>query len=114
MTTATNPSPPPPTLPPPQTFDIVPALSTLLARLLPPHASDPSSPTIAPLDPKDLAPEINTLKFKIQKARQAIAALPDVERSVEEQEGEIEGLVRRVGEMRGVLRGLGERDEKGG
>lgn len=33
---------------------------------------------------------------------------------MEEQEGEIEGLVRRVGEMRGVLRGLGERDEKGG
>jgi len=39
--------------------------------------------------------------------RAAIAELPDGERSVEEQEREIRGLVARVGALRGVLVGLG-------
>ncbi|KAI9878250.1 MAG: hypothetical protein M1830_001473 [Pleopsidium flavum] len=108
-TTTTTNSPPPP-LPPPQTFDILPTLTHILTLLLPTNTNNPSSPpTNNPtVDPKDLIPELNALKLKIEKARQAIAGLPDVERSVEEQEGEIEELVRRVEGGRGVLRALGE------
>ena len=47
------------------------------------------------------------MRIKIQKARAVVAALPDMERLVEEQEVEMRELEGEVVRLRGVLRGLG-------
>lgn len=48
------------------------------------------------------------MKIKIQKARAAVEGLPDVERTVEEQEDEILELEREVERLKGAVRRLGE------
>ncbi len=120
---------------PPSTFDIIPPLHTLLTRLLLPPATNASHTTqpqsgIAPaalspapanspfvqsqitstsyLFPKDLSIAASAVKIKIQKARVAVAGLPDVERTTEAQESEIGELEEEVEKLRGVLKELGE------
>lgn len=71
-------------------------------------------PSIAePLDPKDLPQAAVPIKLKIQKAKAAVSTLPDVERSIEEQEDEIQELQKRIGRLRGVLGELGRRASEG-
>ena len=119
-------------LPPPQTFDILPALHELLARIdhinTTTHLSstDPSADAadigaqytdVQPLDPKDLPSEVLALKAKIRRALKELEKLPDMGRSVEEQREEVvelegrirrqRGMVRQVGEMMKAERGLG-------
>ncbi|KAG9780455.1 hypothetical protein KCU88_g3769, partial [Aureobasidium melanogenum] len=53
--------------------------------------------TDTPLDLKDLPAQIYPIKQKLVKARAAVTALPDIERTVEEQEEEIRDLERTVG-----------------
>lgn len=60
-----------------------------------------------PLDTKDLPSHIYPIKQRLAKARAAVSSLPDVERTVEEQEREIAKLERVVIALRGRLELLG-------
>jgi hypothetical protein len=120
-TPASTPLPPlPPPLPSPSAFDTLPPLHTLLTRLLtttaqpadpnPTHTVDPEAAN--QLDIQGLPTEASKLKIKLQKARLAVMALPDVGRSVEEQEEEIAELEERVKGLREVLNGLKKGDAR--
>ncbi|KAJ4365660.1 hypothetical protein N0V83_008280 [Neocucurbitaria cava] len=108
------PAPSTPGLPPPSTFDILPDLHTLLKRLLetpsqPPAATpSPAQPsTDGPLDIQHVASAANDIRLKIQKARRAVLALPDIDRTCEDQEDEIEHLEARIARLKASLRELG-------
>lgn len=103
-----SPSPSPSlTLPPPQTFDIIPPLHGLLSRLL--VAATEYTTTSTPLSAKDLGSEASAIKIKIQKARAAVEALPDVDRTVQEQELEIRELEDRIEGLKKVLNSVAAR-----
>ncbi|OCK76171.1 hypothetical protein K432DRAFT_153024 [Lepidopterella palustris CBS 459.81] len=119
ITSSSTPAPPPASAPPfpsPSTFDVIPPLHTLLTRLLttttqppdhnPTHTVEPESGKW--IEIQQLPTEASRLKIKLQKARMAILALPDVDRTCEEQEVEIRELEERVGKLRNVLKGLAE------
>lgn len=103
----------------PESLDTVPVLATILSRLQtpgtnastssgsPPGAS-PSQITggTGPLTLKDIPTATDGLKHKLQKARVQVKELPDIERSVQEQEEEIRELERRISEQRAVLESL--------
>jgi hypothetical protein len=112
---ATTTSPPEiPPFPSPQTFDILPEIYALVSRfqLSTSTSTDPTiSQPIDSLSPKDLPAAAVPIKLKIQKARAAVQSLPDVGRTVEEQEREIkalekrnESLRKRVQELAGLAR----------
>jgi hypothetical protein len=115
-TTETNP------LPPPETFDFLPPLHALLARILLPSGAALPPPAgtgegtegaettsgTGHLDIKDLGTAVSQIKVRIQRARVAVRGMSDVERSVEEQEEEIRELEGRIEKQRGVLKGLSE------
>ncbi|KAM5435143.1 hypothetical protein MferCBS31731_006440 [Microsporum ferrugineum] len=121
-----------PTFPPPQTFDILPPLHALLARLL----SNPSTSfatgqpgesglsqsteqtpgggiaSLDGLDPKSLLTGASAVKIRIQKARNAVEELPDIDRTIAEQEEEIQQLERRIAKLKGVMDEFRVRSEK--
>lgn len=119
-----------PSLPPPQSFDILPALHELLARIdnAPTNTAgdNPLQPDTSmadsedggdigahyqdqqPLDPKDLPTEVLAIKAKIRKALREVEKLPDVEWSVEEQEEETAELEARIERQRAMLKRFGE------
>jgi len=114
-----------PPFPSPATFAILPDIYLLIARLSilqvqPNTAAEPVTAAAAssapsshylvtgpPLEPKDLPSYVYPIKQKIAKARAAVQALPDVERSVRDQEREIALLERRVESLTGRLAKLG-------
>ncbi|KAI7238670.1 hypothetical protein KC330_g2392 [Hortaea werneckii] len=115
-----------PPLPPPQLFDILPALHEILARI--DHRStDPitGSPSITEslssgnigaaynniqsLDPKDLPTAILPLKTMMRKGLREVEKLPDMERSMQEQEEEIRELEEKIRKQELTMRGWGER-----
>nr|POE92426.1 hypothetical protein CFP56_69673 [Quercus suber] len=111
----------PPTLPPPQTFDILPPLHELLARI--DHVStqngltanidnDESQGTryleIQPLEPKDLPAEVLPLKSKIRKALRELENLPDMDRSIEDQREEIAELIQRQAAQEAMIKALSQ------
>ncbi|KAI9747248.1 MAG: hypothetical protein M1815_004394 [Lichina confinis] len=95
------------TILPLSTFDILPTLYDLLSRLLP-------SPTDheAPLEAHQLTIEASSLKIKLLKARAAVASLPDVDRSVEQQEEEIGRLETTIRQQREMLAGLSRKAQE--
>ena len=111
-------------LPPPQTFDILPALHELFSR--PDHSStEPTSGLVdntttdsedigalyaelQPLEPKELPTEVLQIKAMVRKALKELEKLPDMERSVEEQGQEIEFLRGRIRRQKEMLGRLGE------
>ncbi|EFE41984.1 conserved hypothetical protein [Trichophyton verrucosum HKI 0517] len=121
-----------PPFPPPQTFDILPPLHALLARLLSNQSSSfatgqPGEPGLSQsteqtpgggiasldgLDPKSLLTGASAVKIRIQKARNAVEEMPDIERTIAEQEEEIVMLEKRIGRLRGVLDDFRGRSEK--
>ncbi|EGD84698.1 hypothetical protein H112_08412 [Trichophyton rubrum D6] len=121
-----------PPFPPPQTFDILPPLHALLARLLSNQSSSfatgqPGEPGLSQsteqtpgggiasldgLDPKSLLTGASAVKIRIQKARNAVEEMPDIERTIAEQEEEIVMLEKRIGRLRGVLDNFRGRSEK--
>lgn len=108
MPTATTP-PTSSTLPPPQVFDILPPLHSLLSRLLLPPPADgltPSADATSPLSPKDLATAASSITNKIQKARTAVRELPGIEMGIEEQEDAIRELEEESRRLRGVEEGI--------
>jgi len=55
-----------------------------------------------------LAGEASSIRSRIRRARAAVEALPDVDRTVEEQEDEIKLLQERITKQTAVLKGLAE------
>lgn len=103
-----------PGLPPPSTFDILPDLHRILKRLLDSAAQPPAAtPTPAqpsadgPLEIQHVPTAANEIRLKIQKARRAVLALPDVDRTCEDQEEEIEDLEARIATLKASLGELG-------
>lgn len=73
---------------------------------------------LQPLEPKELPTEVLEIKRKIRKALKELERLPDMERSIDEQQEEIdalEGRIKRQGEMIARLAELakGMRDRVG-
>lgn len=97
-TTTVNTTPP---LPQPALFDLLPALYEILSRIDPPDDH-------APLDPKDLPAAILPLKAQMRRALREVAALPDVDRGVAEQEAEIAELEILLRKQEEALKELGE------
>ena len=73
---------------------------------------DPSITSSDYLAPKNLGTATSEVKNKIQKARIAVLGLPDMEKTIEEQEAEIEDLEKEAERLRGVIRGLAEAARK--
>lgn len=113
-TPALPPQPVLPAIPPPQDFDILPDLHKLLTRLTAPPALPASTPGQAakdkdgPLEIQQLPAEANAIKRKIQRAREKVMVLPDIDRSVEDQQEEMEHLERNIAELKTALRNLGQ------
>jgi hypothetical protein len=105
---------PAPGLPPPSTFDVLPDLHKLLKRLLEtsptPTTAQPSAD--GPLEIQHVATAATDIKLKIQKAQRAVMSLPDVDRTVEDQQEEIEDLKARIAGLRASLRELGRPTEE--
>ncbi|KAI9797946.1 MAG: hypothetical protein M1825_005669 [Sarcosagium campestre] len=91
-------------LPSPATFDFLPALYSLLSRLvLSTSSAEPA------LEPQQLATEASSLKIRIQRARGAVDALPEMDRTIEEQEVEKAELLRKIRRQHEILNGLSGR-----
>jgi cell division septum initiation protein DivIVA len=60
-----------------------------------------------PLEIQHVATAANDVRLKIQKARRAVLALPDIDRTCEDQEEEIEDLEARIARLKASLRELG-------
>ncbi|EWC44580.1 hypothetical protein DRE_06661 [Drechslerella stenobrocha 248] len=100
--------PAPPTFPPPETFDFIPQTHDLLQRLLPAAEQSPGATAngLAPLEPKDVDAEASRIRLKIQKARAIISEMPDIERTIDEQEEEIKALEAKIKKQKEVLGGV--------
>ena len=72
-------------------------------------ATTDNAPSTTLLSAKDLGSEASAVKIRIQKARSAVEALPDVDRTVEEQEEEISELEERIEGMKEVLNDVAAR-----
>jgi hypothetical protein len=105
-------------------IDVLPVLSSLLSRLQVPQnqtgastAGSPPGPTSSatpsqlvsstgPLTIKDIPAATDGLKHRLQKARVAVKELPDLNRSLKEQEEEIRELEDKITRQREVLKSL--------
>lgn len=93
---------------------MLPDLHRLLKRILETPAQPPAAtPTPAqlavegPLEIQHVATAANDIRLKIQKARRAVTALPDMDRTCEDQEDEIEDLEARIARLKASLNELG-------
>ncbi|KAF3922630.1 hypothetical protein ABW21_db0200619 [Orbilia brochopaga] len=96
----------PPSFPLPETFDFLPNTHDLLGRLLPASAQLPSGTTAAAvtsLETKDVDAEASRIRIKIQKARVILGELPDISRTIEQQEEEMKALELKIAKQREVL-----------
>jgi hypothetical protein len=117
----------------PDSIDILPVLSAVLSRLKDPStatASTSGSPPAAspsqltsgsgPLTIKDIPAATDELKHKLHRAKLQIKELPDIDRTIQEQEEEIaewEDKIRRQRETLEALKQVGlaakmEREER--
>ncbi|CEL07453.1 hypothetical protein ASPCAL10610 [Aspergillus calidoustus] len=62
-----------------------------------------------PLDIKNLPKEVSSIKIRIQKAQAVVENLPDVDRTVTEQEMEIQELEDRILRLKSVISDFGRR-----
>jgi hypothetical protein len=62
-----------------------------------------------PLDIKNLPKEVSSIKIRIQKAQAVVGNLPDVDRTVTEQELEIQELEDRIMRLKSVISDFGRR-----
>ncbi|CAL3971780.1 hypothetical protein PZA11_005068 [Diplocarpon coronariae] len=127
MTSSPQTTPPPPSLMnlpeglTPDSIDTLTILSSILARLQtpsgtsnltastagsPPAATPAQLSTEGPLTTKDIPAATDGLKHNLQKARVLVKDLPDVERSIKEQEAEIRGLEEKIRAQKGILEQL--------
>ena len=94
---------------------MLPDLHKLLKRILETSAQPPAAtPTPAqlsadgPLEIQHVATAANDIRLKIQKARRAVTSLPDIDRTLEDQEDEIEDLEARIAQLKASLKELGQ------
>lgn len=73
----------------------------------------PNPLNLTPLDVKDLTAAVYPLRQKIEKAREAVTGMVDTERSIEEQETEMQDLETRVEALKGRLALLADIAGKG-
>ncbi|KAF3763079.1 hypothetical protein M406DRAFT_261512 [Cryphonectria parasitica EP155] len=101
----------------PDSIDIPSELATILSRIHyvsqpAPETTDPSNPRPRDQDegvrPKDLPTATDSLKHKIQRARAAVHTLPDIKRTIPEQEAEIAELKAHIEKQRAALGRLKE------
>ncbi|EKD15083.1 uncharacterized protein L3040_003716 [Drepanopeziza brunnea f. sp. 'multigermtubi'] len=108
----------------PDSIDTLTVLSSILSRVdltsKNPTASTAGSPPAAtpsqppadldhgPLTVRDLPAATDGLKHNLQKAKVLLKQLPDLERSIKEQEDEMRDLEAKVGEQKAVLAQLVE------
>jgi hypothetical protein len=100
----------------PSSFDTIPELALLLTRVKPPTPSAQpvtgTTPLPAPADGDDtlslkqFPAATDPIKHSLQRARQHMRALPDIKRSVEEQEKEIQRLEEKREKQREQLEKL--------
>ena len=110
-------------LPPPQTFDILPPLHELLARIdvyhsqnhpgtdLDDHAGPDDAAAdlgasyaeLQPLNPKDLPTAVLDIKARVRHALKELEKLPDMDRTTEEQTAEIAKLETRIAKQQELL-----------
>lgn len=114
-TPALPPQPTTPGLPPPSTFDILPELHEILSRLISTSAQPPAPtptpgqpPADGPLEIQQVAAAATKVKLKLQAARKAVMALPDIDRTCEDQQEEIEYLETRIAKLKASLHQLGQ------
>ncbi|KAJ5468042.1 hypothetical protein N7475_005794 [Penicillium sp. IBT 31633x] len=74
-----------------------------------PDVAVPDPSAHPPLDVKNLPTETSSVKIRIQKARTVVEGLPDVHRSVHDQQREIAELEHRVRRLRSVISDFGVR-----
>ena len=60
------------------------------------------------LDPKDVAHESNPIRLKLAKARALVAALPAVDKTIEQQHAEIVALQQRIAQQRAMIKQIGD------
>lgn len=65
-----------------------------------------------PLDIKDLTTEASSIKIRVQKAQSVVEGLPDVQRSIKDQNNEIEELEDRIARLQSVISDFGKRASK--
>jgi len=105
----------------PDSIDTVPVLASIISRLQDlsptpittsgsPPATSPSQITgsTGPLATKDIHTATDELKHKFQKAREQVKELPDIDRTIGEQEMEIQELEEKIARQREVLERLRE------
>ena len=101
----------------PESIDTLPVLSAILSRLqtLSPTTGTPAeaSPShhtggTALLSIKDIPAATDDLKHRLQKARAQVKELPDIDRTLADQEEEISELQEKIRKQKEVLRGLRE------
>ena len=104
----------------PDSIDTLPVLAEILSRLqnLSPEGTTGVTPSATPshsqgllsssgvISTKDLPTATDGLKHKLQKARGQVRELPDIQRSVKDQEEEIGRLEERIRKQKEVLEGL--------
>ncbi|KLJ10476.1 hypothetical protein EMPG_14148 [Blastomyces silverae] len=81
-----------------------PSANTTAAR---PNTIDAAA--VAFLDPKLLLSEASAVKIRIQKAKAALEALPDMQRDVAEQVDEIKALEAKIERLKGIIAEFGRR-----
>ncbi|KAF2278290.1 uncharacterized protein EI97DRAFT_440788 [Westerdykella ornata] len=102
-----------PAMPPPADFDFLPDLHRLLTRLTAPPslpAATPSQQTSdrdGPIEIQQLTAEANAIRRKILLARDKVMPLPDMDRTIEDQEEEIQYLEARIARLKSALQALG-------
>ncbi|KAI5855456.1 hypothetical protein BZA05DRAFT_333985 [Tricharina praecox] len=85
---------------PPNAFDFIPDMAALINRVF----SDE-------LDPKDIIRESNHILLNLNKARELIANLPSVEKTLEEQYEAEKALEERIALQRKMLKEVAEMAE---
>lgn len=101
----------------PDSIDVCSELATILSRIHYPQATvtagaesntNNNSSSQPPLSTKDLPGALDTLKRKVQQARAAVHTLPDIDRTVAEQEAEMRAMQERIEKQQAALRQLKE------
>ncbi|KAJ5574171.1 uncharacterized protein N7459_008598 [Penicillium hispanicum] len=76
---------------------------------IPGNGTSDTTASQSPLDVKNIPTETSSVKIRIQKARAMVEGLPDVHRSIHEQQKEIDELEDRVARLRSVISDFGNR-----
>ncbi|KAL4936926.1 RNA polymerase II transcription mediator complex subunit 9-domain-containing protein [Aspergillus oleicola] len=74
----------------------------------------PGHTSAADLDVKNLPTEVSSIKIRIQKAQAIVESLPDVDRTVAEQENEIHDLEDKITRLKSVIADFGRRANNAG